>query len=254
MSLVSASSIMGGIKEYGYRGIQQLPIVVTATSLLFTITTGSVAHASLAAGLSIVIPLYTYVLHVLLRWLFSFSSMANSLSGFTRATGDTCNLVQKSDSNKLSYLNLAESFNSTTSATPELIPSYWLMSVSFFIGYTITNAIDSLMIPAQENANPENIEKRTYQAIYNIVALSVFSLLVLGIRLGLMSDCEGRGKWGIGLSIVFAIGSMGIGRAMYNLSRTCGGRASDLLGILSQILPASSTAPHPIVCTQGNDD
>ena len=44
-------------------------------------------------------------------------------------------------------------------------------------------------------------------------------------------------------------GAAGIGYGMYNLSRKCGARSSDLFGVLSQILPPSATSPHPVVCT-----
>jgi len=37
MSLTSASGIITGMKEYIYRGMQQLPIVLASTSLLFTV-------------------------------------------------------------------------------------------------------------------------------------------------------------------------------------------------------------------------
>ena len=235
MSLVSGSSIIGGLKEYVYRGVQQLPIVLAATSLVFTITTGSVAHANLALGLSILVPLYTMIIHKILSWLLPTDIT------LSRATGDTCNILQSIDSKKLKF-----SLDSTT--TLEMVPSYWLMSLSFFFGYVLTNALDSLLIPSQPNANPDNVEKRSSQAIYCIVAVSVFTFIVGGIRLGLMRDCEGRHWHGILLSIVAAAVSALLGRAMYNLARTCGGRASDLLGIISQILPASSMTPHPIVC------
>jgi len=50
MSLVSASGFITGVKEYIYRGIQEMPLVLILTSLLFVITTGSIAHLSLLLG------------------------------------------------------------------------------------------------------------------------------------------------------------------------------------------------------------
>ena len=44
-------------------------------------------------------------------------------------------------------------------------------------------------------------------------------------------------------------GAAGIGYGMYNFSRKCGARSSDLFGVLSQILPPSATSPHPVVCS-----
>jgi hypothetical protein len=65
-----------------------------------------------------------------------------------------------------------------------------------------------------------------------------------------MSDCEGRGLFGKVFGILFGILSVGIGVGFYYLSKSCGARSSDLFGVLSQMLPASSMSPTPIACTQ----
>ena len=241
MSLATASRVVGGVKEYMFRGIQQLPIILGATSLLFTITTGSVVHANLAAGLSILMPLYTYVLQILLGWILGKVAPNNQVS-WTRSTGDTCNLVPSHSEKKLGYFE-------PNGADVQSVPSYWLMSIGFFIGYTISNAVDCLMAPAQPNADPINHEKRNSHAIYVIVASVVFSLILLGVRFISMRGCEGRGTLGITVSVMAAASAGYLGWGMYNISKRCGSRASDLFGILSQILPAAATAPHPTLCT-----
>ena len=239
MSLVSASGLIGGVKEYMYRGVQQLPIVLAATSLLFTITTGSIAHANLAGGLIFLMPIYTFLLQSVFGLILNKYAPGNI--SWTRSTGDACNIIQTSEKRMNSYFD--------TKSPIESVPSYWFMSVGFFIGYAISNAVDSLMTPAESNADPTNIEKRNSQAIYIIVATCVMSLLLIGARFSMMRGCEGRGWMGIALSIVSAAGAAAIGNGIYTLSRKCGSRASDLFGVLSQILPASSMSPHPIVCT-----
>ena len=239
MSLVSASGLVGGVKEYMYRGIQQLPIVLAATSLLFTITTGSVAHANLAGGLIVLIPIYTFLLQTVFGLVLNRFAPGNI--SWTRSTGDACNIIQTSEKRMNSYFE--------TKTAVESVPSYWLMSVGYFIGYAISNAVDSLLTPAESNADPIHLEKRNSQAVYVIVATCLLAVLLLGMRFSMMRGCEGRGWTGIALSIVSAFGAAAIGNSVYTLSRKCGSRASDLFGILSQILPASSTSPHPIVCS-----
>ena len=241
MSLVTASKVVGGVKEYIFRGIQQLPIILGATTLLFTITTGSVAHANLALGLSILMPVYTALLQMILGWIFKHVAPNNQVS-WTRSTSDTCNLVPSHGEKKLLYYD-------SNSSNPQVVPSYWLMSVGFFIGYAISNAVDCLKTPAQPNADPINIEKRNSHAVYVIVATVVFSFILLAVRFSYMRGCEGRGSLGIVTSLIAAVGAAAIGHGMYTLAKKCGSRASDLFGILSQILPASATAPHPTVCT-----
>lgn len=243
MSLTSASGVISGIKEYSYRGIQQLPIVLTATSLLFTITTGSVAHANLAAGLAILMPLYTVVLQISLGYILKSFAPAYSLF-WTRSTSDACNIIPA--------VNVAKGFKAYDPASVgdgASVPSFWLMEVAFFIGYAMSNAIDSLMAPVTRNADPESYEKRTHGAINVIAVLSAISIMLLAVRIFTMTGCEGRGTLGIFLSILCAGGAGWIGYIMYTVSRACGSRASDLFGLLSQMLPASATSPSPIVCT-----
>jgi len=243
MSLTSASGVISGIKEYGYRGIQQLPIVLTATSLLFTITTGSVAHANLVAGLAVLMPLYTVILQITLGYILKNLAPGYTL-WWTRSTSDTCNIIPA--------VNVAKGFKAYDPASVGdgvSVPSFWLMEVSFFIGYAMSNAFDSLFTPALRNADPESHEKRKYGAIVVLAMLAILSGLLLMVRLFLMTGCEGRGTLGIFLSILCAGGAGWIGYIMYTVSRACGSRASDLFGLLSQMLPASATSPSPIVCT-----
>jgi len=63
-----------------------------------------------------------------------------------------------------------------------------------------------------------------------------------------MSGCEGRGSIGIFDSLLAATGAAAIGYGMYEFSRKCGARSSDLFGVLSQILPVSATSSNPTVC------
>jgi hypothetical protein len=129
------------------------------------------------------------------------------------------------------------------------VPSFWIMEVAFFIGYCISNAVDSLLTPAAQGSSDINHEKRNTHAILVIVTTTIFSVLVLGMRLYFMKSCEGIHWGGLLISFIGATGAAGIGYGMYDLSRKCGARSSDLFGVLSQILPPSATSPHPVVCT-----
>jgi len=242
MSLVSASGLIGGFKEYLYRGMQQLPLVLGTTSLIFTITTGSMAHMNLTLGLGILMPLYTFIMQMVIGFIMNKVAPLNRVS-WTRSTGDTCNLIP-------TYLAkpVFESFKVDNSGG-EPVPSYWLMSIAFFIGYSITNAVDNLMTPAQPSADPTGVEKRNTHSIFVIVATCAFAIALLGIRFTTMRGCEGRGILGIVLSLLSAAIAAVIGYSVYALSKKCGARSSDLFGILSQILPPSATTANPIVCS-----
>jgi hypothetical protein len=242
MSLYTASRIVGGVKEYLYHGMQQLPIVLTTTSLVFTVATGSMAHLNLAAGMGLLMPIYAFLCQMLSGYLFK--KFFPDAIFWKRTSSDVCRIIpgMKGEEKTLAYYLKDDH-------TGDVVPSYWISAVSFFIGYTMTNAVDSLLTPAAPGSSDINYEKRNTQAIHIIVSLCIFSVFILGLRFRYMSGCEGLGNGGIALSLVFAVGAAGIGYGMYNFSKTCGAKSSDLLGILSQILPAEATRPHPVVCT-----
>jgi len=240
MSLVSAGTLMSGTREYLYRGVQQLPIVLAATSLLFSITTGSIAHVNLSVGLVGLIPVYTFVMQKVLGQVFTWIAPTGRF-GWTKSTSDVCRVVPPEGP--------ILTFYRPNEGNSESVPSYWLMSVVFFIGYCISNAVDIFSSPAENDADPNNKERRKYQAIFLITSISLLSALVLGARFYYMAGCEGRGVVGYVGSLIAALGAASIGYGMYTFSRKCGARTSDLFGVLSQILPNSSTASNPVVCT-----
>lgn len=245
MSLVSAGTLMGGTREYLYRGVQQLPIVLAATSLLFSITTGSIAHVNLSVGLVGLIPMYTFLMQKVLGQIFTWQIFTwvapTGRFGWTKSTSDVCKIVPP-EGPKLTFYRPNE-------GDAESVPSYWLMSIVFFIGYCISNAIDIFSSPAENDADPNNKERRRYQAIFLITSICLLSAVVIGARFYYMSGCEGRGALGYAGSLIAAVGAASIGYGMYDFSRKCGARTSDLFGVLSQILPNSATASNPVVCT-----
>jgi hypothetical protein len=242
MSLFTASRVIGGIKEYIYHGMQHLPIVLTTTSLVFTVATGSMAHLNLALGMGFLMPIYAFLCQLITGFLFK-KFLPDSI--FWKTTdSDVCRIIpgMKGEQKTLQYYLKDDNAGGS-------VPSYWITAIGFFIGYTMSNAVDSLQTPAAVGSSDINHEKRTTQAIHIISAICIFSVLIIGLRLRYMSGCEGLGTGGNVLSVIFAAGAAGIGYGMYNFSKSCGAKSSDLLGILSQILPAEATRPHPVVCT-----
>ena len=239
MVLGVVSQGLGGIKEYVYRGLQQLPIVLASTSLIYTVATGSLAHLNIFAGMAFIIPIVTFLLQALIAWAGN-AIVPNSIF-WKRGGGDPCNMIPSGKQETIAY------FDKT--APSGAVPSYWIMQVSFCIGYAISNAVDSLLTPAAQGSSNINHEKRNTHAVLVITTSVIFAVLVLGMRLFFMRSCEGIHWGGYILSFIGSVGAAGIGYGMYDLSRKCGARSSDLFGVLSQILPPSSTSPHPIVCS-----
>jgi uncharacterized membrane protein YczE len=63
-----------------------------------------------------------------------------------------------------------------------------------------------------------------------------------------MADCEGMGGMAKIISFVFGAILFGIGIGTFYLSNNCGVRSSDLLGVLSQMLPEKPKDIRPVVC------
>ena len=240
MSLTSASGIITGMKEYIYRGMQQLPIVLASSSLLFTVTTGSIAHMNLFLGLSFLMPAYTFVVQCVLGIIMPF--ITKDIVSWKRSTGDTCDLVGTSRDKTITL----EKFMTTTNA---MVPSYWITSVGFFFGYAVSNIVDSFKHPSSEGASDVSKERRNHHSMFIAINISVFFLLIIGTRLWFMRGCDGLGALGVILSYVFAAIAFWLGYGIYDFSKSCGARSTDLFGVLSQLLPDSAGAKNPIVCT-----
>lgn len=238
MSLSSASSFIGGIKEYVYQGIKSFPLVISSAVLIYTVSTGSIAFMNLFLGLGILMPIYTFVLQKILGIIFNYISPGSLF--WRRDSSDICRIVPSYDKKDLQHF--------LGNQNTEVIPSYWLMNLSFFIGYCITNAVDSLNKSNCDSLSNEQDQRNT-KALFIIVATSVFALLMLLLRFRYMSGCEGSGFLGILVSILCAGGAAVSGYGIYVASRVCGARTSDLFGILSQILPVSAMSQNPVVCT-----
>jgi hypothetical protein len=244
MSLVSASGLIGNTKEYIYRGIQQLPLIMSLTSFMMTITTGSIAHATLFGGLTFVMPIFTllfqYIIGNILLWF-----MPEGKGEWSRSMVDVCKIIPSPESfKKLEYY----AYGSNTNISD--IPSYWITSIGFIFGYFIMNGVDTLDVPVLPGADPIAHTKRYTKAIHILAATSIIFTLIVISRFYFMGDCEGRGNIGRALGVFFGIVSVGIGVGFYYLSKTCGARSSDLFGVLSQMLPASAMSPTPIACTK----
>jgi hypothetical protein len=232
MSLFSASNFITGIKDYAYHGIQQLPLLLAMTSFLFTITTGSIAHTTMFFGIAIVTPILTLIFQALFRQF-------GNPEKIKRSSTDVCNVITD-------YSNIQSS--SYYDGQEYTVPSYWITCVSFFFGYVIYNAIQTFKEPADTNGKCVSYEKRRVISSYILFFASIIFIALLIIRFTLMGSCEGSNNYVRAGVLIFAAIFFCLGIGAYEISRSCGARSSDLLGILSQALPISSTMPSPTVC------
>lgn len=242
MSLVSASGLIGSTKEYMYRGIQQLPLIMALTSFMLTITTGSIAHCLLFFGLAFIIPAFTFGFRSFIQFVVN-KLMPDKKDQLNRSIVDVCRVIPVPDSFKK-----VEYYTFGTQANTSVAPSFWITSVGFMFGYFISNGFDTLSVPMVQGGDPVGHEQRYTQATHILISTFIFFLLIILARFYYMGDCEGVGLFGKTIGIVFGLASFGLGGALYSLSKACGARSSDLFGVLSKLMPASAMSPTPTAC------
>jgi hypothetical protein len=242
MSLVSASGLIGGAKEYIYRGIQQLPLIMALTTFMLSITTGSIAHSMLFVGLAFIMPAFTLVLKILIDFAVT-KLMPDKKDQLNRSLVDVCRVIPVPDSfKKIDYYTFG------TQANTSVAPSFWITSIGFMFGYFISNGFDTLSVPMVQGGDPVGHEQRYTQATHILIATFIFFILIVVARFYYMGDCEGVGLFGKTIGVVCGLASLGIGATLYSISKACGARSSDLFGVLSKLMPASAMAPTPTAC------
>lgn len=200
-----------------------LPILLTAWSLFLGCTQGNVGLLVLALGLVFVVPLSTFLLNTLIEFVGS------SFEPFlTVPNKDICNLVPGAADYTVANLWVA--------------PSYWMAHVTFFFAFLISSGAYIFVMPAEENAPKEKVERRKSQAILSLV-LSSIAFIVLVLMRKYITGCE---TWA---GIVVALLSMsGAGYGWYLFARQCSARDADIFGIIQKILPASAHEEPPMTC------
>jgi hypothetical protein len=242
-----------------YGGLRNLPFALGGTLLLLGLFTSNYAIIFFLIGLLIVAPLGAWAVnHIipltvnclqfiayLVLYLFKGKDAeaykpTNFLDFpyFKTKIADVCKLIIP--------------FTSSLDEEPEtVISSPWMAMTSFFIGYVICNSLQlynndvtgsaTLNVPDAPDTQMK-INKRKSQAMFALVSIAIFALIVLGFRWS--TGCEK----GVGILLTGA----GFGAAGYYwyqlLSEVGQGRLSDIFGIANRLLVPSAIKNGPIAC------
>jgi len=248
------------LKVFLYGGLRSLPFTLGGTMLMIGLFTSNYAILFFLIGLLLVAPLGSWVVNriipiiwncilylgYLLIYLFKGQEGAESykptsflnIPYFQTTVTDVCKLIIP--------------FSSSSPSGPEtVISSEWMAMTSFFIGYVVCNSLQlytndvtgsaTLNVPNAPDTQMK-INKRKSQAMFALVSISIFALIVLGFRWS--TGCEN----GISLLLTGA----GFGAAGYYwyqlLSEVGQGRLSDIFGIANRLLVPSAIKNGPIAC------
>jgi hypothetical protein len=187
-----------------------LPLVLASITAFLALGLGNLGLFILFLGQLVVIPLATFGLHLISGPAFDWSKIEPS---------QVASIVPRDYG--------VERINVT--------PSYWSMQIVFFISYLITNAAQIYRLPVAAGASDWQVANRRSKAlaVICVAAIILFGLLAIRWRLG------GQLENPVGLLIAL-LGGGGLGFLWYAFASACGARASDIFGIIQQILPQTT--------------
>ena len=120
-----------------------------------------------------------------------------------------------------------------------VLPSYWMVQVLFFLSYLLANAQSVYEMEADPNANEWQVTNRRMKAI-------TITILITTVMIGLVSvRWRLTGAETIAGVAIAAIAGIGVGFGWYELAKLCGARDSDIFGIIPQMSPNSGV---PTTC------
>lgn len=221
------------IKEFLVAGIQALPIIIAAVSLLLACGTANTGFAILFLFISAVVPFATFLLNkaapmlqIAINWIYQKVVDKNGSLDFSVPDNGICKIVASSV------------------ASPGIAyPSYWMSSIIFFFSFIFFNGLSLYNYATTQEADNEKVSSRKTHAIIGMI-------LSLGMMFGLFvwrltTDCESK----TGLGAVLALLFVGLAYGLYKAFEDCGLiRVIDLYGIGARLLPATATQEPTQVC------
>lgn len=250
------------LQVFLYGGLRSLPFALGGTMLIIGLFTSNYAVLFFLIGLLVAAPLGAWIVNRIipiiwncfqyLFYLFLSIFMKDAayykpaefvhIPYFNTTVKDVCKLIIPFGSDPKNSINESET----------VISSEWTAMSSFFIGYVICNALQlynnnvtgsaTLNVPDAPDTQMK-INKRKSQAMFALVSICIFALIVLGFRF--WTGCEPRM---IGM-ILTAVGFGAAGYFWYQLLSIVGqGRLSDIFGIANRLLVPSAIKNGPIAC------
>lgn len=202
-----------------------LPILLISFTAFLAIGLGNLGMFILFFGQAVLVPIVTELTHVVTAKLYPQGSM----SGSAFITGS--DIVQ-----------LVPSLSSR--GPTNVMPSYWMEHILFFLGYLLANGVGILTLPAADQTGLSEylIENRKAKA-KTVIAMTVVAAIVLTVLRFRMSGAETYR--GIAVALITG-GALGYG--WYQFAALCGARHADVFGVVPTILPSSAKDETPMTC------
>ena len=242
-----------------YGGMRSLPFALGGTLLLLGLFTSNYAILFFLIGLLIVAPFGAWTINHLLPIIYNglqycvyfIVLLFNKNSTFAKPTDFLDIPYFKTRMSDVCKLIIPFSANSSSSEPETVISSEWMAMTSFFIGYIICNSLqlyknDVTSSAALNSPNAPDtqmkVNKRKSQAMFALISIAIFSLIVIGFRM--YTGCENE------IGVILTGAGFGVaGYYWYQLLSEVGqGRLSDIFGITNRLLAPSAIKNGPIAC------
>jgi len=222
------TTIAADIRYFIVTGLETLPLTIAGTLLILGFFVGNYAMLFFLVGYLLVVPPIAFIINLISPKVFMMggkdADVCNVITGFT-VPGP------KRDTN-------------------DMIVSYWMAMVSFFIGYILHNSYSlyAKKSPSINSKDPQSgakisagIALRQSQSITAMALIIALAIAILYIRM--WSSCDSYIS--IGLGAAFGIG----GWYWYTLLAAVGqDRLSDLFGIANRLMNPSAMVNAPYAC------
>jgi hypothetical protein len=133
--------------------------------------------------------------------------------------------------------------SSSTSLPVNVVPSFWMQHVLFFLGYLLANGVAILTL-TEEKGQPEYLVQNRKAKANTVIAVAVVAAILLSY---FRSTITGNAETLVGVATSFVTGGA-LGYGWYQFAAYCGARHADVFGVVPTILPVSAKEQKAMAC------
>ncbi len=196
-----------------------LPLLFISFTAFLAVGLGNLGMFVLFSGQAVIVPIVTWLAHTV-------SNRFLSDKVFVPGT-DIVQLVP----------------SSSTSLPVNVVPSYWMQHVLFFLGYLLANGVAILTLPEGKGQPDYLVQNRKAKANTVIAVTVVATILLTYFRYTMTGNAETL----VGVATSFVTGGV-LGDGWYQFAAHCGARHADVFGVVPTILPVSAKEQKAMAC------
>jgi len=217
-------SILERVRTTLIMAFKTFPLIMIGFIGFIAIGLGNMGLFILFVGHAIIVPAATELSHVFFKVIGNMGTI-DELDYHVMSTN-------------VALLVPGSSYDSTRI---NVAPSYWMSQTLFLFGYILANAVSIRSLPVDPKMDKILISNRHSKANTVIITTIFFALIASLLRYQTHAETF-KGM----LAAVVVGGFLGYG--WYQFAALCGARATDVFGVVQQIIPSSAKDETPMTC------